>query len=107
MTVFAPAHVLSSAPAVSLAALIEPRVPASAETIPFKNVLDAFETANVENVLEVQHAPSQGAMSKKSAPDQTPGLQRATPEQDLRIPFPTPHLAKLPAELAGPAQEVA
>jgi hypothetical protein len=109
MTVFAPAHVRSNAPVVSLAALTEPRGLAGATTIPFKNVLDALETASDENVPVEQRVDSQSTTSKKAAHDATPGLQPlVAPQQGaLQIPFPAQDLAKLAAELAAPAQEAA
>ncbi len=107
MTVFAPAHVRSNAPVVSLAALIEPKGLAGATTIPFKNVLDALETAIDENVPVEQRVDSQTTTSKKAVPEATPASQPlAAPQQGvLQIPFPAQDLLKLAAVLAAPAPE--
>ncbi len=119
MTVSTPAQVSTNAPALSLARLVGLRSPNSAKTIPFKNVLDAFETPDDENVPDSgeQKANSQGTTSKKALPDTTPEPFRAPqhsttqyvapPQSAPAIPFPNQRPAKLAAELARPTEETA
>ncbi len=74
-----PAHVSANVPAVSLAPLVGLRSPNSDKTIPFKNVLGAFETPDQENVSDSgeQKPNPQGTTSKQAPPDMTPEQPRA------------------------------
>ncbi len=119
MTVSMPAHVSTNAPAVSLASVVGLRSPNSAKTIPFKNVLDAFETPADENVPDSgeQKTNSQGTASKKALPDATAESSRtlqysapqySAPSQSVpQIPFPNPRPTTVTAELAGATEEAA
>ena len=119
MTVSMPAHVSTNASAVSLAPLAGLRSPNSEKTIPFKNVLDAFETPDEDNVLDSgeQKTNPQGTTSKKALPDATPEAFRAPqqstaqyiapPQSAPEIPFPNQRPAKLAVELAPPTDETA
>jgi hypothetical protein len=124
MTVSMPAHVSTNASAVSLAPLAGLRSPSSAKTIPFKNVLDGFETQDDENVPDSgeQKANPQGTASKKALPDATPepfrapqhntsqfnASQYSAPQESVpQVPLSILRPAKVVIEVGQPTEETA